>query len=125
MAGIKKVPRGMKIKSIRLMTIREIYYELFKKHSFFINSDGCIGEFRGKPYDIMNCNSKNQCKKLIAINKVLNLSEYFNQGKKGRYSFKLEDNKIIITKGTLFYNIEDARLAIKILDEDTVKMSIL
>lgn len=123
------------------LTYNNIVRELFKKNCFFINYGGTVGYLN----DIgvaqshpNNCTSKRQAEKLLAINKLMNVAKYLNDGwrpnwndpKEYKFHIKQTDDKLFIDfamfNGYLAYfkTRELAKQAIGILGEETIKLAL-
>lgn len=86
-----------------------------------------------------NCTSEKQAQKLLAINQLMNVAKYFNNGWKPNWSSNENKYFISVTKSNTFYvefhrafcsgiiyfkTEELARKAIKILGEETIKLAL-
>lgn len=128
------------------LTYKDICKSLFKgKGVYFIHSRGEIKKQSSEHvaenviYDPNNCTSENQAKKLLAINKLMNVAKYLNGDWKPDLSSRSEQKfYIILEKGDIFTsqtctvvsgNVyfkskELAEQAIEILGEDTIKLAL-
>lgn len=138
---VETINNSLKIKDskIKEITYKKICDELFilNEPFFYINEDceiiDCTYEIHANYiYDANICTSEQQCKKLLAINKLLNVAKYFNS--KRNFAVQNEFYSIYInlqnylevkTIGendginiAVFYNFDDAQKAIDILDSD-------
>lgn len=127
-----------------LLIYDDIAKELFfNKGTYFINPCGDISNFiadnevsaEGKN----NAVSKEQCKRLLAINQLINVAYYFNEivdkdvNSNYHYYFLFDENKLTHTRiyknaviqGIVSFKTEESICkAIKILGEKTIKLAI-
>lgn len=127
------------------MCYKSIAQELFKnnKTKYFINTRGCIEdtEISDCFWDLNVCTSKEQAKKLLAINQLMNVAKYLNDGwkpdwnnyeeKKYTLCFDNSNPEIfidvdysIIRSIVYFKTGELAQKAIDILGEETIKLAL-
>lgn len=121
----------IKFKPITNPTYEEIAKSLFKsKSTFFINCDGDIMSINenGSVYqesDPNNATNQTQLARLLAMNQLLNVAEYYNQKRgeslSGYIIFRGRENKLfvtdksqnnMITQVPFFYSKEDAESVI-------------
>lgn len=82
------------------LTYNNITKELFlNKDIYFINDNGIIQQYVSI-YDetnnlLNNCTSREQAEKLLAINKLMNVAKYLNDGWKPDWNTNLESKYII------------------------------
>lgn len=128
-------------------TYEDIAEKLFKgKHSYFIDNNGTIVET-----DICNCfqvnysnncTSRRQAEKLLAINKLMNVAKYLNDGWQPNWNNGTRDSKYYIyysnwydqlsvnstygvkSQSIYFKTKELAEQAIKILGEETIRLAL-
>lgn len=122
---------------------KDICKELFlDKATYYINSFGEITMDNPNIYTIYkenNCITIKQCKKILAINKLINVAKYlnkkwepnFNDSYELKYYIYIHNDNIEInymTESNLgliyFKNKESAEQAINILGEDTIKLAL-
>lgn len=137
----------IKFKPIKkVITYQEVVEMLFfMKDSYYIDDQGKIRKIEKTNEvaykDPNNCTSKKQAEKLIAINKLMNVSKYLNgdwhpdwdkpQEKKYYikvdaypYSLKVDFN-LCYRDGNIYFKSEElAKQAIEILGEDTIKLAL-
>lgn len=148
------VPEGMeaylenstvKFKPIKKkLTYNDIAKELFKNKKTYYSDIFCNIRFIDKAEssynDINNCISEKQLKKLLAINQLMNVAKYLNNGwqpnwnnnDEAKYFILIDYNsKIIVDCNTCYvYNFiyfkskELAKQAINILGEETIKLAL-
>lgn len=126
---------------VEKLTYEDIAKELFKdKKAYYIYSSGIIGTAYCIPSDPINCISEKQAEKLLAINKLMNVAKYLNNGWKPNWNDWREDKwhiyissenneKIGIASkirtqsdGAYFKSEEFAQKAIEILGEEAIKL---
>lgn len=122
------------------LTYRDIAEELFeyKKH-YYINDDGCIMETSIGWRCPNAAPTEHQLKRLLAINKLMNVAYYLNSGWKPNWKDKSEDKYCIIFNGSIciventvwaqhggvvFKSTELASQSLKILGEETIKLAL-
>lgn len=134
----------IKFKSKKL-TYKDIAKELFKGNlAYYIDPWGYI-----KPVDLSgadrqcadptHCVTQNQARKLLALNKLINVAKYlngdwepdFSRYGKGKFSFKVEENNLAIISydvtnfGTPYFKSRElAEQAYEILGEETIKLAL-
>jgi len=115
----------------------------FNKKFFYIDYDGgvCGTPPLGPGYaDPNNGTSEKQLKKLLAINKLMNVAKYlngnwkpdWNDGEEVKYYIEINNydtlkiNGVVFANGEIVYfkNEDTARKAIKILGEDTIRLAL-
>ncbi len=134
------------------ITYEDVARSLFSKNYFFI---GGRGNIEGNSYilnnnatDLTNCTSQKQAKKLLAINKFMNVAKYLNgdwQPDWNNYDehkyyiyyvnhylgIRINDNSNLRIDGNIsdqnafvyFKSVKLAQQAIEILGEDTIKLA--
>lgn len=130
------------IKFKKQLTYNNIVKELFKKNCFFVTYDGTVGYLN----DIgvaqnhpNNCTSKRQAEKLLAINKLMNVAKYLNDGwepdwenvTSNKYLIDIYHNKLGVWAvnarncASVHFKTEKlAEQAIEILGEETIKLAL-
>lgn len=153
---IIQLPDNLEVKEIKDGKIilvekeKKLTYEDVAKKLFFNNIDtfctsdvGSVLSYRcGSTYiDSNNCVSKKQAEKLLAINKLMNVAKYLNDGWQPDweyvdenkyfifYNYKLNDiqidsDLIYETNCVYFKSKEVAKQAIEILGEETIKLAL-
>lgn len=126
------------------LTYEDVARELFLKQCFYIRTDGQIECVDGLPsacvMDLTNCTSEKQAKKLLAINKLMNVAKYLNgdwqpdwDNVEHKYCIfysnqhkTLEiDSYCSVQYGVIcFKSKELAQQAIEILGEETIKLAL-
>lgn len=127
------------------LTYEDVVKDLFSEcYTYCLDyKSNVIERFRGVSYkDLsngLNCTSKKQAEKLIAINKLMNVAKYLNgkaktMPKDGRlYYLLLDDGNIksdwiipsAINYGCVFfYSRELSQIAVDILGEDTIRTAL-
>lgn len=125
------------------LTYDDIAKELFKQGGFFFTSSGSYLslDMTDVTKESNNCTSKGQAEKLLAINKLMNVAKYLNDGWKPNwlnddeykysiYYWVVKDLLTIDHNTTnchctiYFKEAEFAKEAIKILGEETVKLAV-
>lgn len=109
---------------------------------FYIDSGGCINRIVNVEFNCTyknNANSKKQLKKLLAINMLMNVAKYLNDGwqpnwndtKEAKYYIVISDYGNQIHRNTIsnnsivyFKSEELANKAIEILGEETIKLAL-
>ena len=114
-------------------------------YTIYIDNDGSIKRCKKGPYggtNPNNCTSEKQAEKLLAINKLMNVAKYLNDGWKPDWSTAVEkkyyivvsnnfsdNSKIIIlynyanNNSSVYFKTEElAKEAIRILGEDTIRL---
>lgn len=133
----------IKFKPIEKATYENISKELFKEGGFFFTSRGTFFSLNmngDESSEFNNCTSEEQAKKVLAINKLLNVAKYLNKGWKPNWENRTEDKwyieesegQPIYTDNTVLYNCricyfkseELAEQAIKILGKETIKLAL-
>lgn len=152
------VPEGMEIdrenstfECIKFKPKAETYEDVAKKlfsfeDYFFISNDGKIEERAREgntlhTCDANNCTTTKQAAKLLAINKLMNVAKYLNDGwqpdwekcseKKWYFSIEKKLNQIVITfsytfkeHSVYFKSKELAERALAILGEETIRLAL-
>lgn len=130
-------------KVTEIKSYEDISKELFlNKNCFYFGNFSLIGDWNPKLEEDCNysniCSTKEQARKILAINKLINVANYLNsKADKGNedkyYSIYLNEHKEIIIKSNIKslinnpirFNTENgAKEAIKILGEDIIKLAI-
>ena len=126
------------------LTYDDIAKEFFNnKEGYYINTSGTISFNNSFSYsdsmDANNCTSEKQAKKLLAINKLMNLAKYLNGDWQPDWDYRHEkkyyiyiDNELIEinfvdTKqccDIYFKSKEPAEKAIEILGEETIRLAL-
>lgn len=115
---------------------------LFETSDYFQPDDidlDIIGH-ESKANHLLNCTSKKQLEKLLAINQLMNVQKYIEKGRQPNWSDLNEAKYFIFTNNnsninitgrfvcnesiTYFSSEENAKKAIKILGEDTIKLAL-
>ena len=130
---------------IKKISYYDIWKKLFyKKKTYFFDDHGIIrtNSMDTSCYtDPNNCTSKNQANKLLAINKLLNVAKYLNDGwqpdwqnaNEFKYCITIDYNSDILSIHRVrlssdavvyFKTIELAWKAINILGEETIKLAL-
>lgn len=147
--GMEAYQEGNKIKFRTVKCDKkELTYDYIAKKLFehnetyyignFANVD-CIKEALCNYREANNCTSIKQARKLLAINKLMNVAKYLNNGwqpnwednHEKKYTIYIDNKKLRIT-WNIFDNIdivyfktrELAQQAIKILGEETIKLAL-
>ena len=145
------IPEGMEVyledNVIKFRPIEnKITYENIAKALFEGKDVWRIGDLVINKYNrtgcwnyLTNCISEKQAQKLLAINKLMNVAKYFNNGwqpnwnnyKEFKYYLCISDNKIQIdymycrySDIVYFKSKEFAEQAIEILGEETIKLAL-
>ena len=128
------------------LTYEIIAYALFtNKEAYYIERNGDINSFIPDDFGINleeapnNCVSKEQCEKLLALNKLINVAKYLNGDWKPNYNDEAQTKYYIYLYGDEI-NIEGwsksnfgipcfkseglAKQAIEILGEETIKLAL-
>lgn len=86
----------IKFKPIKKLTYEDVVEELFSNSYYYVN--GCCKIVTGpieSKYDKNNATNKKQLEKLLALNQLLNIAEYYNKTSpivgKSTYSIKLDE----------------------------------
>lgn len=128
------------------LTYDDIAKELFKNKKTYYTDDFCniraikaINDADINYYDVNNCTSKKQLKKLLAINQLMNIAKYLNgdwkpnwfDDKESKYYIFIYNGKIDISNTALssclevyFKSKELTQQAIEILGEETIKLAL-
>lgn len=127
------------------LTYEDVARELFSTYCYYINRNGGIlnipiSDNSNCSKDANNCTSKKQAEKLLAINKLMNVAKYLNDGwqphweiieRKWYIFLNVVYKKIEIcyeTKVqncTIYFKSEElAQQAIEILGEDTIRLAL-
>lgn len=150
-------PEGYKLDKERstldnLVFIEDINYNYISKKLFnnkiiyYITSDGYISQANPSSasshmIDKNNCTSEKQAKKLLAINQLMNIAKYLNNGWKPnwdddnekKYTISLDRNNkkinitwnVLVNKCPVYFKTEElAQKAIDILGEETIKLAL-
>ena len=123
------------------LTYEDIARSLFSKSSFYVNSCGNIvstSSLGNHSKDLNNCTSERQAKKLLAINELMNIAKYLNDGwqpdwnniKEPKYFIRFNSDKSLDIDyvhntqldSVFFKSRELAQQAIEILGEETMKL---
>lgn len=128
------------------LTYRDIAKELFKDKKTYYTDAFCniraikaINDADINCYDVNNCTSEKQAKKLLAINQLMNVAKYFNGDwqpnwrdyGEGKYYFRWDAtiNKLQVGETSVMYSDivyfkseKLAKQAIDILGEETIKL---
>lgn len=116
------------------LTYDDIAKSLFKNdYTYYIVDNGMITHtmVQGEYIDPNNGTSKKQLKKLLAINKLMNIAKYFNSdwepkfgGEKAYYIYKIGQKYYVsshveFSNAIIYFKLEeDAKQAIKIMGKD-------
>lgn len=124
---------------------KDVYKKLFyRKRIYYWDDNGNIISTRYTTCsyeDLNNCTSEKQAKKLLAINQLMNVAKYLNDGwqpdwnneNEKKYTIIFDkNNKIIVTnwcitanKCLVYFKTEElAQKAIDILGEETIKLAL-
>lgn len=150
--SIIKIPKGFQVKGIRgskiilekkeeRLTYEGVAKKLFAGDFFFVSGTGAIQKSITSPLDPTNVTSEKQGEKLLAINKLMNVTKFLNDDWQPDWSFVGEakyainfdhgKNELVISQYTTFQsnNVyfktrELAEKAIKILGEETIKLAL-
>lgn len=133
----------IKFKPIKeVLTYEDVAEELFKdKKCYYTDKFGTILSsvlYDSQCLDINNCTSEKQVRKLLSINKLMNVAKYLNSKEKQSenglwYYIRLDRNVIntdwtnpsVINYGGIHFNSrEAAKQAIEILGEETIKLAL-
>ena len=125
------------------LTYGDIARELFNNCCCYIDSNGRIKDVKNlsaSPNDLTNCVTRKQAKKLLAINKLMNVAKYLNDGWQPDwntierkwyiyFSVTYRNIKILQTMKTqnctIYFKSEElAQQAIEILGEETIKLAL-
>lgn len=128
------------------LTYRDIAKELFKDKKTYYTDAFCniraikaINDADINCYDVNNCTSEKQAKKLLAINQLMNIAKYLNgdwkpnwfDDKESKYYIFIYNGKIDISNTALsnclevyFKSKELTQQAIEILGEETIKLAL-
>lgn len=124
------------------LTYKDIAKELFLNNdAYYIDNIGEIKKAESYPFNINNCTSKKQAEKLLAINKLMNVAKYLNDGwqpdwndkEEGKHYISLEhvNNSLSIDctglfqENNIYFKSEElAQQAIEILGEETIKLAL-
>lgn len=124
------------------LTYEDVAGELFSKSYHYIDSSGKIHNEHTDDYHITepnNCTSQKQAEKLLAINKLMNVAKWVNDGWQPDWSNPIECKYYIYTmneqlgfsfdthvcnKIIYFKSEESAKKAIEILGEETIKIAL-
>ena len=123
----------------------DVYRKLFyEKKTYFFNRYGEIEDttvYEDNYLDLNNCTSEKQAKKLLAINQLMNIAKYLNNGWKPnwdddnekKYTISLDRNNkkinitwnVLVNKCPVYFKTEElAQKAIDILGEETIKLAL-
>lgn len=123
----------------------DVYRRLFyEKKAYYFNKYGKIEGtilYESGYKDLNNCTSEKQAKKLLAINQLLNIAKYLNDGwepdwnnsDEKKYTISLDINNqrisvnwnILVNKCIVYFKTEElAKKAIEILGEETIKLAL-
>lgn len=122
----------------------DVYRRLFcEKRVYYFNKYGKIEGtilYKSGYKDLNNCTSESQAKKLLAINMLLNVAKYLNEGWQPdwnnyiekKYTIYIEKNTKVsidvnycINRGIVYFKTEKlAQKAIDILGEETIKLAL-
>lgn len=127
----------------KVKTYEDVAEKLFlNKGIFFIDISGCIDYYKCillSNYEYPNnYTSEKQAKKLLAINKLMNVAKYLNGNWKPNWNsgaskyflfinqgdIKISDVAYCIRSDVYFKSSELAEQAIEILGEDTIKLAL-
>lgn len=131
-------------KSVKKLTYDDVTEDLFTGRNFyFINQNGFIKESAADSHlsDANNCTSVKQAEKLLALNMMMNVAKYLNEGWKvgdlpryNRYywilnasneGLSLHMSSAMEVKGNVYFKSqENARKALEILGEDIIKTAL-
>lgn len=124
------------------LTYEDIARELFSKSYHYIDSSGKIHNEHTDDYHITepnNCTSQKQAEKLLAINKLMNVAKYLNDGWQPDWDKPVECKYYINTyskqlkvtfntwvcSGDIYFKSEElAEKAIEILGEETIRLAL-
>lgn len=133
-----------KLKEQSLKSICSIYRKLFYgQKAYYFNKYGkientiiCAEDYK----NLNNCTSEKQAKKLLAINQLMNVAKYLNEGWQPdwnnyiekKYTIYIEKNTKVsidvnycINRGIVYFKTEKlAQKAIDILGEETIKLAL-
>ena len=138
--------QAYKEEELKSLTYEDICKELFKNQYFYISGAGKIflGDIQSYILNSNNATSNRQLEKLLAINKLVNVAKYLNNGWEPNWincnntnyplygiCYNTVLNKLSVFKYTFvsdskvyFKTSELAQKAIEILGEDTIKLAI-
>ena len=134
-----------KKKGLTYQDISERFFCTGDGYTIYTDNDGSIKRCKKGPYggsNPNNCTSEKQAEKLLAINKLMNVAKYLNNGWKPDWSTAVEkkyyivvsnnfsdNSKIIIlynyanNNSSVYFKTEElAKEAIRILGEDTIRL---
>lgn len=110
------------------ITYKEICEKLFKDSYHFIDGGGLINLYTGQKYKFNKNNASNhqQLKRILALNQLLNIAEYYNAEVEIKcnlylisyntiteeYEILSDDTNNIFGSNVYFYNKQDARAVI-------------
>ena len=143
--GVMRKIFGEEALQTQPLTYEDVARELFEdKTTFYLNDIGGIQQIPcGRMYDRynapVNCTSRRQAEKLLAINKLLNVAKFLNKDWKPDWSDDREkkffpsliNNEIRIgyvmrdNSSPVYFRTEDlVKQAVVILGEDTVRLAL-
>lgn len=128
------------------LTYIDVADSLFKnKKTYYIQTNStityCETLLTGNYYDANNATSEKQLQRLLAINKLMNVAEYLNEGwkpdylsdgipkwtiiyNKEKYTFDFHQEWFACYSPVVFKSAKLARQAIEILGEEEVKLAL-
>ncbi len=132
----------IKFKKKEVLTYEEVSRKLFSNGYYFINSYGEIVKSICRPTDLNNATSERQLQKLLAINMLMNVANYLNDGWKpnwnnanepkyylrlfrnGKNVLETEIANVFCSEIVYFKSKNLAYQAINILGEDTICLAL-
>lgn len=130
----------IKFKPIKSPTYFDAAFALYTNNTPYVI--GRLGEINKTHmtscYDPMNCLSSKQCEKLIAINKLINVATYLNEGWKPDWTNTMENKWYIICgyeeisfarisilrESFVYFKTEElAKQAVDMLGEDIIRLA--
>ena len=143
---VKEIKDGkiILVEKDKKLTYKDIAKSLFSKPSFFIGGCGSIESancLSNNAADSTNCTSRKQAEKLLAINKLMNVAKYLNEGwqpdwcndEEGKYYICIDnvsndldvDCAGFINWSIVYFKSEElAEQAIEILGEETIELAL-
>ncbi len=132
----------IKFKKKEVLTYEEISCKLLSSGYYFINCDGEIEKGSSYPVCLNNAASERQLQKLLAINMLMNVANYLNDGWKpnwnnanepkyylrlfrnGKNTLETEIANVFCSEIVYFKSKNLAYQAINILGEDTIRLAL-
>lgn len=146
--GMEAYQEGNEIK-FRPIKKNIVYYEdvarklFYDKLTYYITGDGTLDTFHptSSYYNANNCTSNKQLRKLLAINKLMNVAKYLNDNwepdwnnmEKDKFYIRYNQASRTLQEGTASILCSDivyfkskklAQQAIEILGEETIKLAL-